>query len=221
MRTEAKDSLDYFPTPPFATRALCEHVLKPWERGDKSVWEPAVGEGHMAAVLMEYFGDVRGSDVHDYGRGYQVGSFVGAGADCIRVASPYDWIITNPPFNLAIDFAERALEEAGEGVALLLRSVWIESADRYHRLFKDRPPTHIAQFAERVAMVKGRWDPEASTATSYAWFVWRKLIVDSVGTRFQIIPPGQRVALERPDDRRRFAAAKQDAPLFNEKADAA
>jgi hypothetical protein len=101
---------------------------------------------------------------------------------------------------------------------MLLRTVWTESEERYGALFRDRPPTHIAQFAERVAMVKGRWDPEASTATSYAWFVWRKLIVDPVGTRFQIIPPGQRVALEKPDDRRRFAAAKQDAPLFTETA---
>jgi hypothetical protein len=30
----------------------------------------------------------------------------------------------------------------------------------------------IAQFAERVPMTKCRWDPEADTATSYAWFVW-------------------------------------------------
>jgi hypothetical protein len=30
-----------------------------------------------------------------------------------------------------------------------------------------------AQFAERVHMVKGRWNPDASSATAYAWFVWR------------------------------------------------
>jgi hypothetical protein len=176
----------------------------------------------MAEVLREYFAHVVASDVHDYGRaeerGYQVGSFVGDGADCVTSGGGWDWIITNPPFNLAIDFAERALVEATEGVALLLRSVWIESADRYHRLFKDRPPTHIAQFAERVAMVKGRWDPEASTATSYAWFCWRKRVVDPVGTRFQIIPPGQRVALEKADDRRRFAGKAEAVPLFEENA---
>jgi hypothetical protein len=46
-----------------------------------SVWEPAAGEGHMAEVLMEYFQQVRASDVFDYGCGYEVGSFVGRGPD--------------------------------------------------------------------------------------------------------------------------------------------
>jgi hypothetical protein len=46
-------------------------------------------------------------------------------------------------------------------------------------LFRDRPPTLYAPFVERVPMVKGRWDPGASTATSYAWFVWRKAPVGS------------------------------------------
>jgi hypothetical protein len=51
------------------------------------------------------------------------------------------------------------------------RSVWAEGRDRYERLFSKKPPTMIAQFVERVPMTKGRWDPEADTATSYAWFV--------------------------------------------------
>ena len=34
------------------------------------------------------------------------------------------------------------------------------------------PPTIVAQFVERVPMVKGKLDPNASTATSYCWLVW-------------------------------------------------
>ena len=41
-------------------------------------------------------------------------------------------------------------------------------------LFKDTPPSALAQFAERVPMVKGRLDKGASTATGYAWLVWLK-----------------------------------------------
>lgn len=206
-RHEAPDSLDMFPTPPWSTRALCEHVLGGWFGA--SVWEPAAGEGHMSEVLLEYFSTVYASDVHDYGRGYAVGSFVGEGADVARWPDGDDnggpdFIITNPPFNLAVEFAERGLREANIGVALLLRSVWMESKDRYERIFRDRPPTTIAVFCERVPMTKGRWDPEASTATSYAWFVWRKAEMGQ-GTRLVWIPPGQRQALERPDDRKRFA----------------
>ena len=204
-RVEPPDSLDFFCTPPWSTRALCEYVLSPSALRGCSAWEPAAGEGHMAEVLREYCASVHASDVHDYGKGYAVGSFVGRGAD---IAEYPDWcgadfIVTNPPFNLGVEFAIRAINEARRGVALLLRSNWMESRERYE-LFQHRPPHTVAVFAERVPMVKGRWDPDASTATSYAWFVWR-LQDERPETRLMWIPPGQRKALERPDDRKRFA----------------
>lgn len=76
-------------------------------------------------------------------------------------------------------------------------------------LFSKRPPALIAQFAERVPMVKGRWDPNASSATAYAWFVWRAPA--SSETRFLWIPPGQRAGLTKPTDRARFAGLKDAA----------
>jgi hypothetical protein len=126
-------------------------------------------------------------------------------------------VVTNPPFNLACEFTLRALDLAIEGVAMLVRTQWIEGVGRYERLFRDRPPTLYAPFVERVPIVKGRWDPDALTATSYAWFVWRKSLV-AEPTRVFWIPPGCRAALTLPDDRRRFAAwtlAQSDAPLLD------
>ena len=57
---------------------------------------------------------------------------------------------------------------------MLVRAQWVEGVERYEKLFRDQPPAVYAPFVERVPMVKGRWDPDASTATSYAWFVWRQ-----------------------------------------------
>jgi hypothetical protein len=68
---------------------------------------------------------------------------------------------------------------------------------RYERLFKTRPPAIFAQFTERVPMVKGRIDKKASTATGYAWIVWKKQ--PSKGTRLVWIP-ACRKALEREGD---------------------
>ncbi len=201
QRLDPIDSLDFFPTPPWATRALCEHVARAFlSARDMIVWEPAAGKGHMAEVLREYFGVVEASDVHDYGRGYKVGSFVGEGSDVLP-ARFADWIITNPPFNLAVEFAERALDIAERGVALLVRTAWLEGGERYARLFSQRPPSTVALFSERVPMVKGRWDPKASTATSYAWVLWTHRIGR---TEMVWIPPGQRSALTKPDDVARF-----------------
>jgi hypothetical protein len=213
QRTEPPDSLDWFATPPWATRALIECVLDKRGIGKEAlatqcVWEPAAGEGHMAEVLREYFAHVYASDVHDYGRDYPVGSFVGEGIDCSNWPTTIrhypHWIATNPPFNLAAEFAERALAESDRGVALFARTAWLEGGDRYRSLFSQRPPTTVALFSERVPLTKGGWNPDASTATSYAWVIWEHEARDRA-TTLVWIPPGQRKALERPDDRKRFA----------------
>lgn len=198
QRKDPLDSLDFFPTPPWSTRALFPFLPAV---GTGSVWEPAAGAGHMAEVLKEHFPLVLASDVHDYGKGYEVGSFVGEGLGTLRKAA--DWIITNPPFNLAAEFAHRALGQARFGVALLTRTAWLEGGKRHDELFSLSPPSIVALFSERVPMVKGRWDPKASTATSYAWVIWR--IGHSGPTELRWIPPGRKAALTKPYDVARFA----------------
>ena len=203
-RLDPTDALDFFPTPPWATRALIEHVLNAGDWCGLDAWDGCAGEGHMAEVLREYFSDVFASDIRDYGQGYAVGSFLGEGADLAAPPRRPAWIIMNPPFNLGSQFARRAIAEARCGVALLLRTAWLESHERYE-LFSKCPPSSVSVFVERVPMTKGRWDPAASTATSYVWFVWRKALLEA-GARTDLnwIPPGRRVALTRPDDVARF-----------------
>lgn len=198
-RVEPPNSLDFFPTPPWATRALFECALGVgnWE----SAWEPAAGEGHMAEVLREYFPSVIASDVHDYGKGYAIGSYVGEGLD-VAPRESVDWVISNPPFNKAVEFVQRAIDEARIGVAMLLRTSWLEGGGRYADVFSIKPPSMVAVFCERVPMVKGRWDPVASSATSYAWFVWSR--EHDAGTRLVWIPPGQRDRLSKQSDIKRF-----------------
>jgi hypothetical protein len=194
QRIEPADSLDDFPTPPWATRALIEYVLREEESlSDLSCLEPACGIGHMAKVLGEYFKSVSCYDIHDYGFG-QKRDFLGKPYSL----SSWDWVITNPPFRLAEDFVNRSIEIARHGVAVLVRTVFIESVGRYERLFLARPPTTYAQFTERVPMVRGRLDRKATTATSYCWLVWRKAaIVDA--PKLVWIPPCRK-SLERSDD---------------------
>ena len=58
QRIEPQDSPDDFPTPPWATRALAEHIIeeKPSLK-NMTCLEPACGAGHMAKPLSEYFGE--------------------------------------------------------------------------------------------------------------------------------------------------------------------
>lgn len=170
QRSEPHDSLDHFPTPPWATRALCEHVI---DISGCSVWEPACGNGDMAGALGEYTAaQVWASDVHDYGVGV-VHDFLWPRMPWLQ-PPPIDWIITNPAFRLAEQFILRGRQIARVGVAMLVRSVFIESVGRWESLFRNSPPDIMAQFVERVPMVKGRLDRRASTATSYCWLVWKQ-----------------------------------------------
>jgi hypothetical protein len=201
-RKEPDDSLDYFPTPPWATRALIERVFRDADLPGfdfNSVWEPACGEGHIAEVLNEYVQDVGATDIHDYGYG-QVMNFLGDEPNDLQ--GYYDWIITNPPFGDASEkFVLRALELARCGIAMFVRLQWLESNGRYERIYKDQPPTLISFFAERVNLCKGRWEPEGSTATAYIWLVWIK------GAKPQApfwIPPNCQKLLTKPDDAERF-----------------
>lgn len=199
QRAEPHDSLDDFPTQPWATRALMEHVLDipRDELRRMSCWEPACNRGHMAMPLMDYFGTVFASDIHDYGWGGQEQVWDFLFPDVRRMARNHDWIITNPPFRLAEQFVRRALELQPAGVAIIARTQFLEGVGRYHRLFRDTPPTIVAQFTERVPMVKGRLTATGSTATAYCWLVWRT--EESGPPRFMWIPPCRR-GLERPGD---------------------
>lgn len=193
QRVEAADSLDDFPTPPWATRALVEHVI-----GDKqevatmTCLEPACGAGHMSKVLKEYFASVHDADVSDYGYGEVRDFLTFPYAD-----ASYDWVITNPPFRLAEEFVLRSLQIARVGVAILARTVFLESAGRYKAIFQITPPTKFAQFVERVPMVKGRLDKTATTATGYCWLLWDKR--SSRTAQLAWVPPCRKL-LERHGD---------------------
>lgn len=197
QRTVSKDGRDDFPTPPWATRALVEYVIHDTWR-NYTCLEPACGAGHMARALVPYFKEVRARDVYDYGFAL-VRDFL--------TSSPrledgeFDWVITNPPFKLAEEFVVEGLRVARVGVAVLVRTVFLESGGRYERLFRDRPPTTFAQFVERVPMVQGRLDREAGTATSYGWMVWYRWIDKRTAPELMWIPPCRK-ELERDEDYR-------------------
>lgn len=216
--------LNYFPTPPWAARAGGE-LIQRLDPGPWHVWEPACGEGHMAAALWDYFPILLATDIHDHGR--PKGSPWSGRIDFMAAEAgelgPVDWIVTNPPFEAAADFVRLGLRRARRGVAMLCRLNWIESAGRYPLFFGETPLTVFAPFAERVPMVLGRWDPNAGSATGYAWFVWlREVALVAAAQRVRaisattpvILPigPGTKARLTRPDDARLYGA-KADCPL--------
>lgn len=193
QRIEPDDSLDDFPTQPWGTRALLMMLSNYAGYGiefGSTVREPAANRGFMVRPLAERFQRVLASDVHDYGLGYDVRDYLWPD----DVEQP-DWTISNPPFRLAKDFIAKARTTSRFGCAMLVRTSFLEGKDRFLTLYKENRPNFVFQFVERLPMVKGRCDPDASTATSYCWLVWLTRVLPQ-DTIFDWIPPC-RAQLER------------------------
>lgn len=167
QRSEPHDSLDDFPTPPWATRALIAELSRRGIPLGRFCREPAANRGHMVRPLMECFDDVEAADIHDYGAGFPV-------KDYLFGPLPFDvdWTITNPPYRLACQFIWRGLATSRIGCAVLVRGAFIEGVGRYRDLFSVTTPSLMLQFAERVVMHKGKLSADGSTATAYCWLVW-------------------------------------------------
>lgn len=170
MKPEApRDPLDYDPTPPDATAAFLAaeraHILRHGAR----VWEPAVGGGHMAKVLVRSGFTVTGSDIVDRGYpGTEIRSFYAFDR------TPAAVLITNPPYCEvnARDGHGRWLRHAfdlGVGyIALLLNADW--SAARINgmdALFRDHPPSIEYLCCWKIDLRGGGSPPQRNS-----WMVW-------------------------------------------------
>lgn len=190
-RTADLGGPDFYPTPAWATHALCEV-----ESFTGTIWEPACGDGAMAEVLRARGHVVEASDLYDRGYGEPGVDFMTAER---RVAN----VVTNPPYNSAEGFIAAALRQAESKVAFLLRLAFLEGASRGAGLFKTNPPSRVHVFSERVTFAPAGVTLSNGGTTAYAWFIWDR---EAEGpTVLSWIPTGLRKRFSAPDP----------LPLFN------
>jgi len=187
---------DDFPTPPWATRAFFKYVSTvKFARGTHFL-EPACGRGHMVSVLREKGFRCTGSDAYDYSKpGFGVADY----CDLDLVFKPYDVMFTNPPFKKSNQFVLRGLSEARLGVAVLLRTIWMESVTRYTQIFYPTPPTVIAVFSRRMQAAHGKLVRKGGAMMSHSWFWW-DLKSKVKQSELMWIPPEAQSELERDED---------------------
>lgn len=143
-------------------------VEKDYLRPTARVWEPACGDGAISKVLrLHGFTNVFSSDIEDRGYG-KVQDFL---APSKRTA---DIIITNPPFLLAHEFVDTALERAPI-VIMLLRLAFLESMERME-WFQKGPLVRYWVASRRLPMMhrEGYTGKKAGSAVAHAWFVWKR-----------------------------------------------
>jgi hypothetical protein len=127
------------------------------------------GDGAMVRPLQQAGLKVIASDIADYGL-----SGCEAGVDYLRArpSKGVGGIITNPPYKLAMSFAQKAIAEVPY-LALLLRTNFLESVNRL-AFFRRYPPARLWVSSRRLPMMHrlGWQGPRAANNTCFAWFVW-------------------------------------------------
>ena len=165
---------DFYPTPTWATEALLDR-----EDFNGDIWEPACGKGHISKVLVKKGLNVHSTDILDYGYGLPDVDFLNensmfTGGGHKRVSN----IITNPPFNNALEFINMSKRYADRKIAMFLKTTFLEGVERKKMwLEKDFPFKVMYQFSRRVNFGKEDKTHKAGGMLSFAWFVWDKSYV--------------------------------------------
>lgn len=160
---------DFYPTPEYATRELLRRV--PQIRG--YILEPCVGDGAIARVVDGGDRVVYGSDVDP-----QMNcSFCGdatredfwASVKDVMFEDRIDWVVTNPPFNVAAQIIPLAYKHADKGIAMLLRLSYLEPTEDRGRWLNEHPPSALIILPRISFTGDGKTD-----SVTCAWVVWEK-----------------------------------------------
>lgn len=155
----------------YETPSEAVHALLQIERLPRFLWEPACGPGRIVDVLRAAGHKVIGSDLVDYGNPTHF-----YGRDFLlewKAPERCEGIVTNPPFKLAEQFVEHALDLCPLAV-FLLRLGFIEGVRVRRSRILGRHLARLHVFANRLPhMHRQNWDGRrAGSRTAFAWFVF-------------------------------------------------
>lgn len=174
---EDREENDFYATHPEAIKSLLNTLKHDGIELNKNIWECACGMGHLSEELKKAGHDVFSTDLID--RGYE---YLNERTDFLKdnikfVFKKYQGdILTNPPFKLAEEFAEKGIEylENGNKLLLFLKIQFLESEKR-RKLFQKYPPKYIYVHSSRQICAKnGDFEKYTSATLCYAWYIWEK-----------------------------------------------
>jgi hypothetical protein len=177
---------DYYRTPWWATDALL-HYLAPSHAGARPTWlDPGCGDGAIALRLAAWWPGSSGIGIEldearaDMARavpGIEVvhGDFLGAWQRALSArwwTGRVDVVVSNPPYNRALEFARRA-QDFAPTVALLCRVGFLEARRGSERdEFLRQSPHGLLVLPRRPGFRGGAQETDSAT---YAWILFGEL----------------------------------------------
>jgi hypothetical protein len=158
--------VDLYETPAVAVEALLRV-----EKIPHRVWEPACGRGAIVSVLRAAGHEVLASDLVDYG---DPTHFYRRDFLMEKLPRGCEAIVTNPPFKLAEQFVEHALDLCPH-VVMLLRLAFLES-ERRCKILEGRGLARVHVFRKRLPMMhRDGWEGrKANSGMAFMWAVWER-----------------------------------------------
>ena len=137
---------DFYATPEGAIDAIL-NVIKL----DGSILEPACGEGHISTRLNIYYpsNEIVSTDLMQREDKFKTGVKGGINFLTHDYGRKFENVITNPPFNLAQEFIERALEISNDKVIMFAKIQLLEGSKR-RELFDNTPLKYVYVFFKKT-----------------------------------------------------------------------
>jgi len=166
-RPRARADRDWYIEPLEAVEAL---LLA--ERFSGRSYDPACGLGTIPSAFKGAGLECHGSDIVDRSAFWPKYDFLADGCLWWGVAN----IVSNPPFNLARQFVDKALTIASHKVAMLLPLTFLEGQARAAWL-ATTPLARVHVFSWRISMPPGELLTAGKVEAKggkkcFAWFVW-------------------------------------------------
>ena len=165
---------DYYATDPRAISDLAKFVDIRW-----IVWENACWEWNLSKELEKL------PNVIDVIKSDKIHRWTGMVLDFMNwewklnfslkkaeVINNCDWIITNPPYKYWKKWIQKSLEYT-PNVAVMMKLVFLESADRYE-FFKKSGLKKVLVYSKRLWVYKDNMKTKNSWLVAYAWFVFER-----------------------------------------------
>ena len=163
---------DFYATPEESTKAILDR-----EKLSGSILEPACGDGAISKQILKIYPQIELYSCDLVDRGYGLPrNFDFLKAEMTQ--DSVDIVITNPPFSLFQEFAEKALEVVRNKVILFGKLQALEGQKRA-TFMENSPLKTVYVFKARQnplrngSPVDEKGKPWASTM-AFAWFVWEK-----------------------------------------------
>ena len=152
-RGTARSPRDFYATP-----AHAYELLDPILPRDPRFWEPACGDGRIINWLRRTGRNADGGDIEPQDARFPV-------LDFLKDETRHEFIITNPPFSVGIEFVDHALHVSPE--VLMLLPLNFAGSKKRHHWFRAHLPAAQFILSERPDFTGAGGD-----SIDYAWWYW-------------------------------------------------